>query len=370
MKPDVNVASELQNILTKIADGEQTKGGEKILFRRSKDKDTSISPTLDPINDFNVSKSNFKNNVSMNEHDPENSNTNINKPPIIHFLAEKVITGQDKNKTIETIKRELAFDSLLIKNDFNNNGYFPENITYSSKSQEINPKVVMDPDLLVQSIFQNPNMPQLDEPNRRLGNTNNAPISNPFQMPIRNEKNFVQLPSKMKPNNNDNNIAIKPVTPTPSKLSDENHVIPISPKFEHQNYYRQIPNSMSANTPLRQNYYNVIDKHTCDDNESDESVQSERSGYDVLAQEPTKGHGITTVVKTPVMLMDHPRVCYACSSINDLTCWSPDRTTSVKYCRGDHPSCLTKHYKYKGKEERIYITVVELSICRRYYYVS
>ncbi|XP_045523473.1 uncharacterized protein LOC123713700 isoform X2 [Pieris brassicae] len=52
--------------------------------------------------------------------------------------------------------------------------------------------------------------------------------------------------------------------------------------------------------------------------------------------------------KSNLMLIEHPRVCFACSSTNNPTCWLPDMSTPAKYCRGGHNACVTKTYKHRG----------------------
>lgn len=64
---------------------------------------------------------------------------------------------------------------------------------------------------------------------------------------------------------------------------------------------------------------------------------------------PTKSEGITDLSQSPVMLIENSRVCYACNSASDPTCWEPSRRTTVKYCRKEHDACVTKTYKNKRK---------------------
>ncbi|XP_047522136.1 uncharacterized protein LOC125061040 [Pieris napi] len=52
--------------------------------------------------------------------------------------------------------------------------------------------------------------------------------------------------------------------------------------------------------------------------------------------------------KSNFMLNEHPRVCFACSSTNDPSCWLPDMSTPAKYCRGDQDACVTKTYQHRG----------------------
>lgn len=60
--------------------------------------------------------------------------------------------------------------------------------------------------------------------------------------------------------------------------------------------------------------------------------------------EPTKGAGISNMGKSGLMLLQSERVCYACSTANNPTCWSPDRRTTVKYCRKGNNACITKTF--------------------------
>ncbi|CAG9788719.1 unnamed protein product [Diatraea saccharalis] len=60
--------------------------------------------------------------------------------------------------------------------------------------------------------------------------------------------------------------------------------------------------------------------------------------------DPTKGAGITDLSSSPVNLLRHSRVCYACSTVTNPTCQEPDRRTTVKYCRQGHEACVTKTF--------------------------
>lgn len=67
-------------------------------------------------------------------------------------------------------------------------------------------------------------------------------------------------------------------------------------------------------------------------------------------KDPTKGKGITYInKKTKLNLMDIGRVCYACSTENNPTCWAPDRRTTVKYCRKSDNACVTKTFGSESK---------------------
>lgn len=49
------------------------------------------------------------------------------------------------------------------------------------------------------------------------------------------------------------------------------------------------------------------------------------------------------------LLINNPRVCYACSSATNPTCWEPNRRTTIKYCNKNHASCITKTFG-EGRE--------------------
>ncbi|XP_045774555.1 uncharacterized protein LOC123873644 isoform X2 [Maniola jurtina] len=287
LDPVANIGSILHNILTNNAEhnnfnNDLPRQGEKIIFRRNKSSSNN-NDLREPMPQTTNSQNSFKSDFPKKLQKTQINNSD----PSMILHTEHLVSSHDKNNSIETIKKELVFDSLSIKNDFNNYGMSPTNdVMNSFVGQEINPEA---------DIVHRPITMRLDEPGRRFEtNPYYQPILNdPFKVPIMNENN--------------------------------NTPLPITPKFEQTNY----------------------DKSTCYDRDSDEIL--ERSGNEIqLVKEPTKGLGISNVGKARVMLIDHPRVCYACSSISDLSCWAPDRTTSVKYCRADHPSCLTKLYKYRG----------------------
>ncbi|KAJ8712328.1 hypothetical protein PYW07_005170 [Mythimna separata] len=58
--------------------------------------------------------------------------------------------------------------------------------------------------------------------------------------------------------------------------------------------------------------------------------------------EPTNGAG--PMGQSALMLMQSERICYACSTANNPSCWSPDRRTTVKYCRKGNNACITKTF--------------------------
>ncbi|PZC74462.1 hypothetical protein B5X24_HaOG207819 [Helicoverpa armigera] len=48
--------------------------------------------------------------------------------------------------------------------------------------------------------------------------------------------------------------------------------------------------------------------------------------------------------QSPLTLMQSERVCYACSTANNPSCWAPDKRTTVKYCRKGNNACITKTF--------------------------
>ncbi|OWR53223.1 hypothetical protein KGM_216028 [Danaus plexippus plexippus] len=82
---------------------------------------------------------------------------------------------------------------------------------------------------------------------------------------------------------------------------------------------------------------------------SDQDKKSDSFYTNLKNNSPNEGNGISKMVKSRMMLLGHPRVCFACNSIKDPNCWSPNRKTPVKYCRREHNACMTKVFTHKGK---------------------
>lgn len=80
------------------------------------------------------------------------------------------------------------------------------------------------------------------------------------------------------------------------------------------------------------------------------TTENKRNDYDDdILNDPTKGSGILRLTEARMTLIKNSRVCYACSSAANPTCWLPDRRTTVKYCRKGHDSCVTKTFLAEGK---------------------
>lgn len=58
--------------------------------------------------------------------------------------------------------------------------------------------------------------------------------------------------------------------------------------------------------------------------------------------EPTRGN--PSISQSQLLLMQTERICYACSTANNPSCWAPDRRTTVKYCRKGNNACITKTF--------------------------
>lgn len=72
-----------------------------------------------------------------------------------------------------------------------------------------------------------------------------------------------------------------------------------------------------------------------------ENVTNEKEGQD-------NGIGLSDITETRDSIPRRPRLCYACNSIHDPSCWSPGRRTAVKYCRREHQFCLAHLYVHDG----------------------
>lgn len=71
---------------------------------------------------------------------------------------------------------------------------------------------------------------------------------------------------------------------------------------------------------------------------------------------PAQGEGISKLGDSKVLLLNNRRVCFACTTTNDPSCWNPDHTTTVKYCKKEDDACITKTYKAKSEFTLVMIT--------------
>ncbi|KAI8439428.1 hypothetical protein MSG28_013219, partial [Choristoneura fumiferana] len=69
----------------------------------------------------------------------------------------------------------------------------------------------------------------------------------------------------------------------------------------------------------------------------------------IQPKHPAQGEGISNLADSKVLLLNNRRVCFACTTTNDPSCWNPDQTTTVKYCKKEDDACITKTYKAKNE---------------------
>ncbi|XP_050347397.1 NAD-dependent protein deacetylase Sir2B-like [Nymphalis io] len=153
------------------------------------------------------------------------------------------------------------------------------------------------------------------------------------------------------------NIFNQNITSDEIKTSKDHSLLPGKSQTQSEENQRKYSSSDIINSNGKEieiNNYNDIPYDDDEDNDDEDEYRSsskklEKLNNDIANQfgDPTKGLGISEMTKSRIMIMKHPRVCYACSSTFDLSCWTPNRITSVKYCHEGHTSCLTKVFKDK-----------------------
>lgn len=130
-----------------------------------------------------------------------------------------------------------------------------------------------------------------------------------------------------------------------------------------QNYNDQYEQSRSGNDKaLNSVLYPEKSLNAVKDNQDDnrkslsDSDKNKASSYQSVARlgrpqfnearremiEPTRGN--PSISQSQLLLMQTERICYACSTANNPSCWAPDRRTTVKYCRKGNNACLTKTF--------------------------
>lgn len=65
-------------------------------------------------------------------------------------------------------------------------------------------------------------------------------------------------------------------------------------------------------------------------------------------QHPAKVTGIANIPVSRRMPVENSRVCYACSTATNPSCWKPDSRTTIKYCNEDQ-NCVTKSFEVKSE---------------------
>ncbi|XP_073961419.1 uncharacterized protein [Choristoneura fumiferana] len=77
--------------------------------------------------------------------------------------------------------------------------------------------------------------------------------------------------------------------------------------------------------------------------------KSNANEVQIQPKHPAQGEGISNLADSKVLLLNNRRVCFACTTTNDPSCWNPDQTTTVKYCKKEDDACITKTYKAKNE---------------------
>ncbi|XP_038222620.1 glycosyltransferase-like protein gnt13, partial [Zerene cesonia] len=248
---------------------------------------------------------------------------------------------------VDKTNKQFEFESLLIKNEAANMFRYTDDEDDDDDNEDSNNTIsnVKNNTRRVHPYDLN----QAQIPRNYLNPFENPPQRSQIQSPVTN----VDLNRKVVKANNPNNLN-NPNTlnnlnnlnynynPKPI-LSDVNKEIsPLNVARETTTISNDIASEYKSNT-LKQDIGDMdIDLFSHLNHKfSSEELRN-------ITGDPTKGFGISDMVRSNLMLIDHPRVCYACSSTVSPSCWSPDRRTPTKYCRQDHNACLTKVYRHKG----------------------
>lgn len=116
---------------------------------------------------------------------------------------------------------------------------------------------------------------------------------------------------------------------------------PPYPEGQVQDHLRASGNKKLNKDDISKPYEKIpttsIDRKEPRMNRPHESSDARREMY-----EPTSGS--TNMERSPLTLMQSERICYACSTASNPTCWAPDRRTTVKYCRKGNNACITKTF--------------------------
>ena len=106
--------------------------------------------------------------------------------------------------------------------------------------------------------------------------------------------------------------------------------------------------SAEKSTPMPNNgrSLGILDKTSVHENSVSHEKPATRDARREMI-EPTHGAGV--MGKSALMMMQSDRICYACSTANNPSCWAPDRKTTVKYCRKGNIACLTKTFGHGSK---------------------
>ncbi|CAK1555763.1 unnamed protein product [Leptosia nina] len=225
----------------------------------------------------------------------------------------------NKDSVIDSTEKHFEFESLIIKNEADKDASKFINLIEDNESED-----------------------EISENNTRRFNPFEG---NQAEPPMNTNNTLITTPPPANPDQ---------LNPNPELTSNNPHNLnQANPHFnnvvEEKSAFNYVnPSSVDVSSEYHEN---LQKRHKVYDNFDIDlfSTDTEVSREDIdRASHPTKGFGISDMVKTNLMLIDHPRVCFACSSTNNPSCWSPDRRTPAKYCRRDHNACITKTFRHRG----------------------
>ncbi|CAF4931084.1 unnamed protein product [Pieris macdunnoughi] len=235
---------------------------------------------------------------------------NINNETSSHSAA------QDNHDTIlDSTHKNFEFETLIIKNEaerkISNRPHQFLDQNKDADSNEENDGITMPSNLNDEQFPINYNNPFADQPPMRYA----API-NPNVLNVQgNNSNNLSQSNPISNNPIEDSLAVDGKTFNSSENKASNRIAEI--------------NESDIDFPFNDPHITVEDLNR-------------------LASHPTKGFGVSEIYKSNFMLIEHPRVCFACSSTNNPSCWLPDMSTPAKYCRGDQDACVTKTYQHRG----------------------
>lgn len=119
-----------------------------------------------------------------------------------------------------------------------------------------------------------------------------------------------------------------------------------------EDYEESYKNDLSDVQSRRNNNPSDQNDSDCDSNEVVINRPALKKSFENLKQGVLEAEEVDVTVRSgltqKVLIGEHTRVCYACSSASNPTCLKPTRHTTVKYCHRGHDSCVTKIFKANG----------------------
>ncbi|XP_073961996.1 uncharacterized protein [Choristoneura fumiferana] len=130
-------------------------------------------------------------------------------------------------------------------------------------------------------------------------------------------------------------------------VNDENEVFPSRRSYNELNENKLEENRYS----YEENRYSYEPSKLNEESGRRKFRTSKSNANEVQIQpkHPAQGEGISNLADSKVLLLNNRRVCFACTTTNDPSCWNPDQTTTVKYCKKEDDACITKTYKAKNE---------------------